>query len=353
MKKKLTTITASIAALSVAAIAGMSTAAIAQDLTIVGWGGTTQAAHKPAYFEPFMKETGINVIEDEWNGELAKIRAMVETGNVTWDVVQVEGPEVDQGCAEGLFEELDWSRITDKANMVDGTVKECGAGILIWSVIFAYDGDKITGDAPQNWADFWNVDKWPGKRGMRRGAKPMLEIALMADGVAKEDVYNVLSTPEGVDQAFAKLDELKPNILWWKAGAEPQQRLGAGDVAMTAAYNAWVYRIADEEGRNFKMVWDGNQYSTDYWTIIKGTKNLDSAYKFLELSMRPDRQAVFFNKVTYGWTAKGTGEFVDKKVLQHLPTYGSNMDNALETSGAFWLENGESLEKRFQAWVSK
>ncbi len=352
MKSTLTKIFA-LAALSASSFAGITSAANAQDLTIVGWGGTTQAAHRPAYFEPFMQETGINVIEDEWNGEMAKIRAMVETGNVTWDVVQVEGPEVDQGCAEGLFEELDWSRITDKENMVEGTVKECGAGILIWSVIFAYDGDVITGDAPKNWADFWNVEKWPGKRGLRRGAKPMLEIALMADGVAKEDVYDVLSTPEGVDRAFNKLDELKPHILWWKAGAEPQQRLGAGDVVMTAAYNAWVYRIADEEGRNFKIVWDGNQYSTDYWTIIKGSKNLDAAYKFLELSMRPDRQAVFFNRVTYGWTAKETGEFVDKKVLPHLPTYGSNMDNALETSGEFWLENGESLEKRFQAWVAK
>ncbi len=342
-----------LAALGVTALAGSVSIANTEELRIVGWGGTTQAAHKPAYFEPFTQETGIKVVEDEWSGEKAKIRAMVETGNITWDVVQVEGPTVDQGCEEGLFEELDWSRITDKANMVDGTVKKCGAGILIWSVIFAYDGDKITGDVPQNWADFWNVEKWPGKRGLRGKPKPMLEIALMADGVAKEDVYNVLSTPEGVDQAFAKLDELKPNILWWKAGAEPQQRLGAGDVAMTAAYNAWVYRIADEEGKNFKMVWDGNQFSTDYWTIIKGSPNIDAAYKFLELSMRPDRQAVFFNKVTYGWTAKGTGEFVDEKVLPHLPTYGSNMDNALETSGAFWLEHGESLEKRFQAWMAK
>ncbi len=352
MKMKLPVLSVSFAALAVSALVGVTSPASAESLTIVGWGGTTQAAHKPAYFEPFMKETGIKVIEDEWNGEMAKIRAMVETGNISWDVVQVEGPEVEQGCAEGLFEKLDWSKITDKKNMVDGTAKECGAGILIWSVVFAYDGDKIK-DGPKNWADFWNVKKWPGKRGMRRGAKPMLEIALMADGVARGDVYKVLGTPEGVNRAFRKLDELKPNILWWKAGAEPQQRLGAGDVVMTAAYNAWVYRIADEEGRNFKIVWDGNQYSTDYWTIIRGSKHLDAAYKFLKLSMRPDRQAVFFNKVTYGWTAKGTGKFVNPKVLPHLPTYGSNMDNALETSGDFWLENGESLEKRFQAWVAK
>ena len=322
------------------------------DLTVVGWGGTTQAAHKVAYFDPFTKETGIKIIEDEWNGEMAKIRGMVETGNVTWDVVQVEAPEAFAGCEEGLFEPLDWSKITDPKNLVDGAVTECGAGILIWSTIFAYDGDVIK-DGPKNWAEFWDVKKWPGKRGMRRGAKMTLEIALMADGVPRDQVYKTLETKEGVDRAFKKLDELKDHIIWWKAGAEPQQRLAAGDVVMSMAYNAWVTRINQEEKRNFKIVWDGNIYSMDYWTIVKGSKNKENALKFIAFTMRPERQAVFFNRIAYGWTAKGTGKYIKPEMLPNLPTAEGHLDNALMTNVEFWLENGESLEQRFQAWISK
>jgi len=329
-------------------------AASARDLTIVGWGGTTQAAHKKAYFEPFMKDTGLNIIEDSWSGEMAKVRGMVETGKFSWDVIQTEAPDVLQGCEEGIFEPLDWSKITDRSNMVDGTALDCGVGVLIWSTVFTYDANKIKADGPKNWADFWNVDKWPGKRGLRRGAKISLEAALMADGVAVKDVYKVLSTKAGVDRAFKKLDELKPNILWWKAGAEPQERLAAGDVAMTTAYNAWVHKVNVKDGRNFKIVWDGNNYSIDYWTIVKGSPNKDKAYKFLASFVKPERQGVFFNDISYGWTVKnGVKEHIKPEMFPNLPTAGTNLDNALETNAEFWLDNGEELEKRFQAWMAK
>jgi len=208
-------------------------------------------------------------------------------------------------------------------------------------------------DGPKNWAEFWDVKKWPGKRGMRRGAKMTLEIALMADGVPRDQVYKTLETKEGVDRAFKKLDELKDHIVWWKAGAEPQQRLAAGDVVMSMAYNAWVTRINQEENRNFVIVWDGNNYSMDYWTIVKGSKNKENALKFIALTMRPERQAVFFNRIAYGWTAKGTGKYIKPEMLPKLPTAEGHLDNALMTNVEFWLENGESLEQRFQAWISK
>ena len=352
MKRKQSVFLTFLAALAVVAMAAMTSPVMAGDLTIVGWGGTTQAAHKVAYFDPFTKETGIKIVEDEWNGEMAKVRAMVQTGNVTWDVVQVEAPDVFQGCDEGLFEELDWSKITSKDNLVDGAAAECGAGVLIWSTIFAYDANAIK-DGPKNWADFWNVKKWPGKRGMRRGAKMTLEVALLADGVAPADIYKVLSTKEGVNRAFKKLDELKADILWWKAGAEPQQRLAAGDVTMSMAYNAWIYRVNNEEGSNFKIVWDGNIYSMDYWTIVNGSPHVEEALKFISFAMRPDRQAVFFNKVAYGWTAKGTGKMIKPEMLHNIPTAEGHLDNAVLTNIEFWLENSESLEKRFQVWVSK
>lgn len=353
MKMKLFKMLPSAAIIAATSMISVGTAS-AGDVTIVGWGGTTQAAHKDAYFDPFMKDTGKTIVEDSWNGEMAKVRGMVETGKVTWDVIQVEAPEVFQGCEEGLFEPLDWSKIANKGKMVDGAAATCGAGTLIWSTVFAYDGDKIKSDAPKNWADFWNVKKWPGKRGMRRGAKMALEIALQADGVATKDVYKELSTKAGVDRAFKKLDELKSSILWWKAGAEPQERLAAGDVSMSMAYNAWIYKVNKKDKRNFKIVWDGNNYSMDYWVIVKGSPNKDLAHQFIASTTKPERQATFFNEISYGWTVKdGVKENIKPAMLPNLPTANGHLDNALETNAEFWLDHGEELEKRFQAWVAK
>jgi hypothetical protein len=88
----------------------------ATDLTVVNFGGANGNAQKKAYFEPFEKASGNKVVGVEYNGEQAKIKAMVEAKNVTWDVVEVESPDVARGCDEGLFEKLDYSKIGNKAD---------------------------------------------------------------------------------------------------------------------------------------------------------------------------------------------------------------------------------------------
>jgi putative spermidine/putrescine transport system substrate-binding protein len=143
----------------------------------------------------------------------------------------------------------------------------------VYSFIMAYDGDKIKGDTPKSWSDFWNVKKWPGKRALRKGAKTTLEIALMADGVAPKDVYKVLGTPAGVDRAFKKLDELKPNLVWWEKGSQPPQLLASGEVAMTDAYNGRIAAANEKDKKNFKIVWTNNLYTIDSWVIMKGSPN--------------------------------------------------------------------------------
>ena len=232
--------------------AGLS-AAQARDLTVVGFGGAIQDAFREAYFVPFGKQNGITVLEDTTNGGLAKQKAMLDAGNVTWDVMQMEDDEITMACDQGLLEEIDWSTKANAADTDPGAFKECGVGALSWANILTYDADK-TPDGPKNWADFWNVEKWPGKRGMRKTAKLTMEVALMADGVSPHDVYQVIATKEGQDRAFAKLDELKPYIQWWEAGAQPQEWLSSGDVVMTTAYNGRVDK-AQQEGKNCPIVW--------------------------------------------------------------------------------------------------
>src|SRR4029078_6847475 len=148
-------------------------------ITVVNFGGANAAAQKKAYVEPFEKSGAGKIVSVEYNGEQAKIKAMVETKKVTWDVVEVESPDVARGCDEGLFEKLDYAKIAPKGDFVPAAVTDCGVGIFVWSTVMAYNGDKLK-TPPVTWADFWDVKKFPGKRGMRKGARYNIEFALMA-----------------------------------------------------------------------------------------------------------------------------------------------------------------------------
>jgi putative spermidine/putrescine transport system substrate-binding protein len=335
---------------ALAACAAMPAFAQSQ-LTVVNFGGANGAAQKKAYVEPFEKSSGAKVVSVEYNGEQAKIKAMVDTRNVTWDVVEVESPDLNRGCDEALFEQLDWSKIGNKADFSKVAVHACGVGTFVWSTVLAYNADKLK-TAPTSWADFWNVKKFPGKRAMRKGARYNLEFALMADGVKTADVYKVLATKEGADRAFKKLTELKPNIQWWEAGAQPPQFLVAGDVAMSTAYNGRI-DAAQREGKKLAISWAGGIYDLDYWVIPKGTPNKDLAYKFIAMASTPAAQAEYAKLISYGPTNTKALGMLDAKVLGMLPSSPANSRDALQFNIKFWADQGEALEKRFAAWATQ
>ena len=337
----------------VAAVAALfALPALAQQLTVVNFGGANGNAQKKAYYEPFEKSTGVKVVPVEYNGEQAKVKAMVEAKNVTWDIVELESPDVGRGCDEGLFEKLDYAKIGNKADFAPkAAVTDCGVGIFVWSTVMAYNADKVK-DAPKTWADFWDVKKYPGKRGLRKGARYNLEFALLADGVKAEDVYKVLATKDGADRAFKKLTELKPSIQWWEAGAQPPQFLVAGDVVMSTAYNGRI-DAAQREGKNLKVTWTGQIYDLEYFGIVKGSPNRDNAYKFLALALGADGQAEYAKNIAYGPTNTKALAKLDAKVLANLPTAPANAKDALQFDLKFWADQGEQLEKRFASWATQ
>ena len=173
---------------------GSGGAQAAPDMVVVGYGGAGQKAQDVAFFQPFSAADGSKLIQSEYNGEMARIKVMVDTGSVDWDVVQIEGPDLMRGCDEGMYERLAWKTIGNADQLIPDAVQDCGSAALVWSVAIAYDTDKLA-QAPASWADFWDVKKIPGKRGLRKRAVYNLEFALLADGVKVEDVYSVLSTP--------------------------------------------------------------------------------------------------------------------------------------------------------------
>jgi putative spermidine/putrescine transport system substrate-binding protein len=351
MGKRSRVVCVSLAAAMAGGLAMGATAASADSLTVVSWGGAFQDAQREVYFQPFKQATGVELLEDSYNGGLAKIKSMVDTGTVTWDVVQVEAPELIRGCEEGLFEPIDWAALGGKEQFIDAAVTECGVGTIVWSVVLAYDADQLK-DGPKSWADFWDVEKFPGKRALRKGAKFTLEIALMADGVAPDEVYEVLGTAEGVERAFAKLDEIKDHIQWWEAGAQPPEWLASGDVVMTSAYNGRI-TAANKEGRNFKIVWDGQGYALDSWVVVKGTPNLEAANAFLAFSAKPENQKNLPPIIPYGPTHRDAVGQVAAEVAVDLPTAPANLTGALANDTTFWVDNEEELNEHFTAWAAR
>jgi putative spermidine/putrescine transport system substrate-binding protein len=277
----------------------------------------------------------------------------VQGGNASWDVVQVEVDDLALGCEEGLFEKIDWQRLGGKDKFIPAAVHECGVGAIVWANALGYDGDRLKEKVPTSWRDFWDTQNFPGKRGMRKTAKYTLEIALLADGVPPADVYKVLATPAGVDRAFKKLDALKPNIVWWTNVSQVPELLASGELVMSVGTPGRLLGANMNDKKNFKIVWDGNLYSVDYWVILKNTPNKAQAFDFLTFATRPENQKNLPSFIPLGVTNKEAIALADPKSIANTPTNSDNIKNAVNVNSAFWVENADQLNQRFNAWAAK
>lgn len=340
-------------ATALTAIVAFQGTAIARDLTIIGWGGAPQDAQREAYFKPFAEEAGINVIDDSWTGGIGVLRARVEAGgDPGWDVVEAEAEEVMVGCAEGLFEPIDWDQIEEKDKLIPEAISKCGVGTITWSTGIAYDEDKL-GPGPITVADFFDLERFPGKRAIRKGPKYALELALIGDGVPPDQVYDVLRTPEGVDRAFAKLESIKPELLFFESGAQSIQLLASGEAAMVLTFNARITDANETDNRNFRFIWPGSIYAVDSWVILRNSPNKELALDFIDFASRAEQQEIHTKQVAYGSTNMAAMENIPEEIAKELPTYGPNMEDAIALDAEFWADNIQPLAERFNLFAAQ
>lgn len=337
----------------------------ASDLTVVSWGGAYTKSQVEAYHKPWMEKTGSTIVSEDYNGGLSEVKAQVEAGNVTWDLVDVELSDAIRGCDEGLLEEIDHSILPPAPDgtpatedFIEGSLTECAVPTIVWSTIFAYDTEKLP-EGPATLAEFFDLEKFPGKRGLRKSPKANLEMALIADGVAPGDVYETLETDEGVDRAFAKLDSIKSDVIWWEAGAQPPQLLADGEVVMTTAYNGRIFNAIAAEDKPFEVVWDGQIYDLDLWVIPKGAPNKEAALDFIAFSTDTQRLADQAAWISYGPSRMSSNPLIgaynskpDLAMAPHMPTAEANFKTALQNDFLFWADNQDELNERFNAWLA-
>jgi putative spermidine/putrescine transport system substrate-binding protein len=327
-------------------------AANAQDLTITSWGGAYQKSQDEAYFKPYAAKFGSKITQEEYNGEISKIRAMVQSGKTTWDAVDVDAQTAQQGCDEGILLPIDYSKFGGKDKFVKGSTFECALPTIIYSTIFAYDADKIK-DGPKTIADLYDTKKWPGKRALQKSPFGNIEFALVADGVPSDKVYEVMKTKEGIDRAFKKLDTIKKDVVWWEAGAQPPQLLASGEVVMATAWNGRIFNANKQDKKNFKIVWDAQLQDWDLWAIPKGVKSVENSYKFLEFATSPAQQAEQTKWISYGPALSEAIKLVAADTVNDLPTSPANSANVIVSNPQFWGDNGEELRKRFNTWLAQ
>jgi putative spermidine/putrescine transport system substrate-binding protein len=339
---------AAVALLAAPAMAFSSAFASPNDLTIVTRDDSLQRAIQSAYVQPFTAVTGAPVQQEIWAGGIDALHTQAKLPDDTWDLVLVDADELSAGCGEGLLEKLDWSAIGGKDHYLPQGVSDCGVGAVIDNTVLAWDKDKLP--VAPTWADFWDVAKYPGKRGLHKGVRGNLEFALMADGVAPTDVYKTLSTPDGVDRAFRKLDQLKPYIEWWSTETEAARILASGDVLMTSAPSGQIAVMAQQEHKNFGLQFTGSLYEVQSWAIMKGSPLLRMAQQFLYFTGMPAVEARLLQQSGNAGLAKGLNDGLPPELVAESPSSAANLAAGLKVDAPFWHDNLAKLRQRFDAW---
>ncbi|MGS4946187.1 extracellular solute-binding protein [Meridianimarinicoccus sp. RP-17] len=357
------------------AMALAMTPALAQemstDMTIVSWGGAYQNSQNEAYVKPYLEmNPDVSVTWDESSNEaVAKLRAMNEAGNITWDLVDVVASDAIRLCDEGLALEYNPDQLLVPGD--DGTpasedfgdliVSDCFIPQIVYSTTAAYRPDLLPegAPAPTSICAMFDLETYPGKRTLERRPINNMEWALYCDGVAKDEIYDVLGTPEGQDRALAKLDTIKDEVVWWSAAAEPPQLLADGEIVMGSSYNGRWFSAIEEQDQPFEMLWDMQVFDLDGWIIPAGLEPaaLNRVVDFVRFATDTQRLADQAAYISYGparaSSAPLVGEHAELGIAMgpHMPTDPANSENTLLYNYTFWADYRDDIDAKFQSWL--
>ncbi len=319
------------------------TAAPGTTLSVASYGGAYQKAQRTGWFEPYAKATGVTFTESEESAN-ATIQAMVENGQVTWDAVDV-GNDFGLDANADVLEPLDYSKIPGK-EVIPGFASTYRVADITYGVVLAYRTDMVGATPPSGWADFFDLQKYPGKRGIYDySAGGVYEIALMADGVAPKDLY-----PLDLARAEKKLDTIKDSIVWWPGGAKSQELIGSGEVSMALMWNGRAWSAKNVDNKPVEIQWNQQLLTADYWVVPKGTPNKDAAMDFIAWTICKQNNAAPSNSIPYGPTNTLAKANPDK--ASELAATNIN-DTTAYFDDAWYGTNAKAVDDSFNAWKTK
>ena len=330
------------------AAAFASTVAAQETVVFAGWGGSIQEAQREIYFASFEKATGIRVV-DIPGVSLAKIKAMVEAKNTEWDVVQSIGMWIKPGAAQGLWEDLDYTAIP-KGGVPDFLAQKHALGNTMYGMVLAYNTKSFPpGKEPKSWADYWNTDAFPGRRGMQDAPRYTMDIALIAAGKPKDKLY-----PLDVDAAFASLDRVKNKVdVWWKQWPQAPQLLASQEIAMTLTSHTRIHDLQQKEKAPVAITWKDALLTVDNLSVVKGAKNKKAAMQLIAWMNKPDLQAQFARKTAIGPANADAMGLLDDETKERLPTHHYQKGEMVAVDSDWWGDHLTQLEERWNTWKLK
>lgn len=337
------------AALGAIALAGASYGQSPQNVVVfAGWGGSIQKAQRAIYFDSFEKQTGIKVI-DIPDVQLAKIKAMVDSGDVQWDVVQSLGAWVPQGEKQKLWEPLDYKTI-DKSEVPSKLAGSYAIGNSTYGMVVAYNTAAYAGkQAPRNWVDFWNVKDFQGRRSLPDAPRYSLEAALLADGVPPDKLY-----PLDVDRAFRSLDRVKPNVnIWFKQWPQVPVLLSSQELTVSLMSHTRILSAVKDERAPLAMSWGQSLMTVDYLAVPRGAPHKENAMKLINWMTNAKLQAELARTSGIGPTNNGALDVMSETEREQLPSYHFKKGETVLVDYDWWSANDEKVTERWNAWKLK
>ena len=309
-------------------------------------GGAMQNAMRAAFYAEFEKRYGIKVVNTS-PVDLGKLQAMVKSDNIEWAVTEIGGQDAILAEKFGLFEPLDL-KVIDLSNYpkhLQNRKSVFPKGV--YSTVMGYRTDVFKeGSRPKTWAEFWDVQKFPGPRTMQNAPIDNLEFALLADGVTPDKLY-----PIDVDRAFKKLDQIKKHVaVWWTTGAQSAQVLIDKEAVLGTAWNGRYYVLIDQ-GAPIAIEWNQGVMKESSFGIPKGAKDAYWGQKFLSLVAVAKAQGVYANIIGYPGLNLEAIKFTDAKLIPFLPTSPENFPKQWWTDLAWWADNGPAVTERWSRWM--
>ncbi len=322
----------------------LRSARAAGDVVVASWGGDYADAQRAAFFDGFEKDTGNRVVIADF--DLSKLQLMVDSGNVEWDLITgIQGEQASVAQAKGLLLPIDYS-VVPKDKLFEKMAGEYFVAAEWYSAVLAWDKRIFPDPGPQSWADFWNVEKFPGPRALGHEALVTLLVALLADGADPASLI-----PIDYDRAFKSLDKIKSNVtVWYTANGQPPQLLVDGEVVMSTAYNG---RIQSEmnKGAPLAYTWRQNIANTGGYAVPRGAKNATAAMQLLGYALDPERQAKFAKMIPYGVTNKDAFANMKPEDRAVLPTAPENIDQAILVDPKWLGENLSEMTERLEKYI--
>ena len=333
--------------------------AAAQELTVASWGGAYEAAQRAAVFAPYEDETGAEVAMVQYDGTAAALAE--RAGPEGWDLVDMLSDQARAACAAGDLLELDARALLGRAAVADFSPAgptACAVPQNVYARVMAYDERAFPGLKPTRIADFFDTERFPGKRAVQKSPDGILEWALLAEGVPPEQVYGLLSTDRGLRLAFRRLDTIREHIVWWTDPARPAELLESGDAVMAAGYNGRFFSMAESGAAPVNIVWDGRIIGVEVWAIPAASDSPAAARDLLAHAVSPAAMARLAERIPYGPARRaafdriGLNPETGTPMRPHLPNAPQHGQGALVRDAA-WYANTQALrDRRFAEWLA-